>query len=99
MASAAAREKRWIVLSSDGRHTTVGRHTDPTEDEIGRLAEGLKAASLGGWLAITEGVYYSKGKLSVMMVRELAPSPSNMSWESAVAAFQATRDRSKTSAE
>jgi hypothetical protein len=84
-----SREKRWIVLADDGRHVTVGRHTDPTEDEIVRAGAGLQANGVGGWLAVTEGVYYGAGSLSVMMVREIAPA--GQTWEAAVSAFMALR--------
>jgi hypothetical protein len=69
-----SREKRWIVLTEDGRHTTVGRHSDPTEDEVRDARIGLRAMSLGGWLALTEGVYYSRGGMSIILVRELEPA-------------------------
>jgi hypothetical protein len=35
------REKRWIVLADDGLHVTIGRHTDPSEDEIVRAGDAL----------------------------------------------------------
>ena len=83
-------EKRWIVLSEDGRHVTIGRHTDPPEDEIQAAGSALKANGHGGWLAVTEGVYYSPSpKLGLLMVREIAPASS--SWENAVAAFMRIR--------
>ena len=90
----AHREKRWIVLADDGRHVTIGRHTDPSEDEIVRAGEGLQANGVGGWLAVTEGVYYSAGPLSVMMVREIAPA--RQTWEGAVGAFMELRRQSVT---
>ena len=83
------KEKRWIILGDDGRHVTVGRHSDPTEDELAAAAAGLKAAGRGGWLAVTEGQYYSRSRLTVMMVRELAPA--REPWDVAVAAFHAAR--------
>jgi hypothetical protein len=86
------RERRWIVLTGDGRHVTMGRHTDPTEEPLNLAADELRANGLGGWLAVTEGQYYSRGKLSVMMVRELAPA--STTWEAAVAAFHTLRKRS-----
>lgn len=82
-------ERRWIVLGDDGRHVTVGRHSDPTEDELREMSEQLKATGVGGWLAVTEGVYYSGGALRLMMVRELAPP--RQTWEAAVAAFHDAR--------
>jgi hypothetical protein len=47
---------------------------------------------MGGWLAMTEGVYYSAGPISVMMVREIAPP--RQSWDAAAAAFLARRTQS-----
>ena len=86
MTSGADRERRWIVLGQDGRHVTLGRHTDPTAEEIGHAGAGLRAAGIGGWLAVMEGVYYrSCGGVSLMMVRELAPC--RASWDEAVSAL------------
>jgi hypothetical protein len=83
-------ERHWIILGDDGRHVTVGRHTDPTEQEIARAGDALRATGQGGWLAVTEGDYYSPGRpISVLMVRELATP--RQPWESAVAAFQGIR--------
>jgi len=84
------RERRWIVLDEDGCHVTLGRHSDPTEAEIGEAAEALRRSGTGGWLAVTEGVYYQpRDTISLMMVRELAPG--SASWDEAVAAFQRRR--------
>ena len=84
-----SRERRWIVLAEDGRHSTIGRHTDPSEEELNRAGDALRANGQGGWLAVTDGQYHSRGKLSVMMVRELAPP--RTSWENALTAFQVAR--------
>jgi hypothetical protein len=83
-------EHRWIVLGTDGRHVTLGRHTDPTEDEILAAESGLIAQELSGWLVIVEGNYWDKrSKISVMEVRSLA-APST-SFDSAVTAFRTAR--------
>jgi len=95
MASRAEREKRWIVLADDGRHATLGRHSDPSEEELQEAAKGLHAAGVGGWLAVTEGVYYSRDKMSLLMVRELAPS--KISFDEASRTFLATRKRTLAS--
>lgn len=90
MTAGASRERRWIVLGEDGRHVTLGRHTDPTAEEIVHAGDSLRAAGLGGWLAVMEGVYYgSRGRVSLMMVRELAPC--RASWAEAAAAFMNLR--------
>ena len=45
-------ERRWIVLVLDGRYSTLGRHTDPTEEVILAAENGLCQAGLSGWLAV-----------------------------------------------
>ena len=83
------REKRWAVVTGDGRHVWLGRHTDPSEDEITRAADGLRAQGLTGWLAVTEGVYYEPtDSMSAVMVRPLAGKGD---WNAAWAAFIARR--------
>ena len=87
------RESRWIVLSSDGRHVTLGRHSDPTEEEVNAAERSLSAEGLSGWLAVMEGDYYaSRGHPSIVMIRPLsAPAKA---FQDAVAAFEKFRSRS-----
>jgi hypothetical protein len=92
MATEGKRERRWIILGDDGWHVTVGRHTDPSPEEVDRAAEILRQTGAGGWLAVTDGLYYGRGGLSVMMVREIAPS--RRTWEEALVLFHGTRKRS-----
>jgi hypothetical protein len=91
MTDAPHRERRWIILADDGRHVTVGRHTDPTEEEIERAGAGLRAISAGGWLAVLEGAYYEPGTVSLMLVKEIAPA--RCEWDSAVTTFLQIRSR------
>ncbi len=68
-----AREKRWAVIGEDGRHVWLGRHSDPSEDEISRAEEALAAGGIAGFLAIVEGDDRSPGAgLGFVMVRPLA---------------------------
>ena len=84
-------ERRWIILGDDGRHVTVGRHTDPTDQEIARGGDALLTTGKGGWLAVTDGDYYDLSRpFSVMMVRAIAPTM--RTWEGAVAAFHSIRN-------
>jgi hypothetical protein len=48
-------EKRWIILTPDGGQVSIGRHTDPSDDEIEAVAGKLRQAAIRGWLAVTEG--------------------------------------------
>jgi hypothetical protein len=48
-------EVRWIVLGPDGRHVSLGRHCEPSEDEIRRAEAALRAAGTSGSLAVARG--------------------------------------------
>ncbi len=82
-------ETRWIVLGTDGRHVTLGRHTDPTQEEVAAAESGLAAQGLAGWLVLMKGGYYVQGKPSLMMVRPLA-NPARP-FEEAAADFETKR--------
>ena len=84
-------EKRWIILTPGGGHVSIGRHTDPSEAEIETAAGKLRQAGTGGGLAVMEGSYYGRRKVTLLMVREIVPNGGN--WETAVAAFERTRQR------
>jgi hypothetical protein len=82
-------ETRWIVLATDGRHVTLGRHSDPTEEQIQAAESGLKAAGEAGWLAVMKGQYHSRRPVELLMVRPLgAPAET---WEAAIGAFEVVR--------
>ncbi len=84
------RERLWIVLSTDGRHGSVGRYTDPSEEEIADLEKGLVTQGLAGWLAVSEGDYHAKrGRMNLMMVRPLG-NPETP-FEDAVEAYETIR--------
>lgn len=85
-------EKRWIILTPDGGHVSIGRHTDPSEDEIRAVAQKLREAGTGGWLAVMEGAYYSRNRVTLLMVREIVPS--GKIWDAVVASFDSRRRRS-----
>jgi hypothetical protein len=76
----AALETRWIVLGTDGRHVTMGRHSDPSPEEVEQAERGL---------AVMKGGYYVRRKPSLMMVRPLA-NPARP-FEEAAAEFEAKR--------
>jgi hypothetical protein len=85
------REKRWLVLSQDGRHTWLGRHRDPDSSDIEQAAEGLARQGITGWLAVSEGVYYDASQVITVMI--VKPLHGEGDFESAVEAFQAERRR------
>jgi hypothetical protein len=70
-ASNQARERRWLVVAEDGRHVTLGRHSDPSDEEVAEAGRGIDALGLAAWLVISEGGYYNRIKVSLMVVRSI----------------------------
>jgi hypothetical protein len=83
-------ERQWIVLGTDGRHVTLGRQSDPSEEEIARAEEALRNQGLSGWLAVTSGSYYGAGKIEIVRVRPLI-DPADDRWADAVDRFHGLR--------
>ena len=76
-------QRRWIVVTPDGRFTTLGRSSDPTEEEIVSTEAALRMQGLAGWLAILEGNPYVGSPLWIMEVRPLANPTGSFSTASA----------------
>ena len=38
-----SRERRWIILAADGRHSTLGCHAPPDEEEVAKAASAIAA--------------------------------------------------------
>jgi hypothetical protein len=79
-----ASDRRWVVVSEDGRFSTLGRASDPTDLQIEAAAEALREQGLAGWLAVMSGSPYGKRVPTLMEVRPLA-SPTRP-WPDAAAA-------------
>ena len=78
-----------MLLTQEGYHGWLGRHVDPTAEELERAATSIRERGTAGWLCVTEGVYYDpEHTLKVMLVRPLAGQGD---WETALAAFHAQR--------
>ena len=84
------REKRWLVIAEDGRHVTLGRHTDPTEEEIAVSGERLDEMNLAGWLVVSEGGYYRRHNVSLLLVRPITKKTAD--WVEAQSRWQAIRE-------
>ncbi len=89
-------ERRWIVLAEDGRFVTLGRATDPTEQEIATAEAGLKSQGLAGWLAVMEGNPYVGPLPSVLEVRPLA-GPSQPFHDAAAACARTLQEQRRSS--
>ncbi len=90
-------ERRWVVVATDGRYVTLGRHSDPSEDEITIAERALRTQGLSGWLAIMEGDPWLGTPPRLLEVRPLA-SPTSTFLEAAdacIAKILAKRDEVK----
>ena len=67
-----SRERRWVVVATDGRYVTLGRDSDPSEEEIVTAERALRLQSLSGWLAIMEGSPWAGETPRLLEVRSLA---------------------------
>ena len=84
-------ETRWIVLGTDGRHVSLGR-TEPSEAEIATASDALAAQGLSGWLARTQGEYYSRARVTVEPLPRIG-IVHDADWQAALSAFHAARHR------
>ena len=86
-----SRERRWIVSAESGQFSTLGRHSDPSEDEILVAESGLRAAGLSGWLAVAEGGFHVPGTYPRLMeIRRLCDP--ERSFADAAEAFEVLRE-------
>jgi hypothetical protein len=83
-----ARERRWVVVGTDGRYVSLGVHSDPTEDEIAASQRALIAQNLSGWLAVMEGNPWFGCPPRLLEVRPLA-SPTSAFADAAEACITA----------
>jgi hypothetical protein len=82
---------RWIVLASDGRHSTIGRDTAPDDAALAAAGAALVNLGLTGWLVRLEGDYWARRTpVALTMVEPLAHA-ADTDWPAAVATFEAIR--------
>lgn len=86
-----ATERRWAIISQDGRHTWLGRNSEPTADEIAKAEASLPAQGVPAWLTVVNGDYWSSEALEFLVVRAIAEAR-DAHWPLAKMAFLAARD-------
>jgi len=91
-ATGRSKERRWIVLGIDGRFVTLGRASDPSEEEVRGAEEALRARGLSGWLALMEGNPYTGPLPRLMEVQPLADPPVPFA-DAAAACTRSIKDR------
>ena len=82
---------RWIVLASDGRHSTLGRDTAPDDAALAAAGAALANLGLAGWLVRLEGDYWARRKLAVLTMIQPLAHAAEADWPTAVATFEAIR--------
>jgi hypothetical protein len=85
-----SRERRWMVLSEDGRHAWLGRHSDPSPDEVATVEASLVTKGLAGWVAVLEGDYWRRRDRLVLIEVQSLGAPT-VAFADAVQAFEALR--------
>ena len=79
-------DPRWIILLESGEYALMGRHSEPTLDELHEMETRMAATGVRGWLAIMDRSEYASGTPEFHMIRPiLAPGTS---FEAAVAKFR-----------
>ena len=88
----ASRERRWIVLGTDGRYITLGVASDPSDEEVRRAEETLRSQGLAGWLAVMEGNPHVGALPKLLEVRSLG-GPTSPFQDAANACIRAIAQR------
>ncbi|MCR0983145.1 hypothetical protein [Roseomonas populi] len=71
MSDERSNERRWVVVAEDGRYVTLGRASDPSEEEILGAEKSLVAQGMSGWLAVMQGSPHVGATPRLMEVRVL----------------------------
>lgn len=83
-------ERRYLVVAADGRHTTLGRETEPDDEALDTASEGLDSLGLAGWYVLSEGRYYvPDDNISLLPIRRLTSADGV--WDAAAAEFHRRR--------
>ena len=85
-------ERRWIILTQDGRHVTMGRAAPPSDAKVEAAAAALAAQGLAGWLTTLDGNYWSRRRIALAPVQMLSDG-AMLDWPAAITAFAAARQR------
>lgn len=67
-----ARDPRWVLLTESGEYSTLGRHREPSEDDIAAAESALARAGQSGWLAVMSHSAHYRGTPELVMVRLLS---------------------------
>ena len=94
MAAREKQERRWIILGEDGRYVSLGRDSDPTEEEILKVEAMLKAQGISGWLAVLAGSPFENSIPGILEVKPLA-NPTQTFCEARAAFIKRLKSRAR----
>ena len=66
-----ARDPRWVLLTETGEYSTLGRHRDPSEEDIAAAEVALARVGRSGWIAVMSHSMHTRAKQEFVMVRPL----------------------------
>jgi hypothetical protein len=65
------RDPRWVLLTESGEYSILGRHREPSEEDIAAAEVALAQAGRSGWLAVMSHSAHTRAKPELLMVRPL----------------------------
>ena len=80
-----ARDPRWVLLTETGEYSTLGRHREPSEEDIAAAEVALARVGQTGWLAVMSHSVHARAVPELIMVRALRDP--KIPFEDAVRAF------------
>lgn len=85
-----------MTLAGDGRHVWLGRGTDPTDDELGRIGAALDAQAATAWLVLVRGDYWDAADSIETVVARRLTSRHEGALDDALEAWNALRRKALT---
>jgi len=95
MTSRKSRDRKWLLVVEDGRHTWQGRDRDPSPEDLAALERSMRDQGLRGWLAVSEGRYHSTDAMTLLAVRSMNDPADD--WPTVEARFNERRAASEES--
>ena len=62
------RDPRWVLLTETGELSTLGRHREPSEEDIAAAEAVLARAGRSGWLAVMSHSVHARTLPELVMV-------------------------------
>lgn len=67
----SAPDPRWIILFESGEYMLMGRHRQPSVDELREMEARMTERSVRGWLAVMDRSEYAPGEPEFVMIKAI----------------------------